>query len=374
MIPYIVAYFINILFASCAERCYKQKSIYIASLFCIVLFDTIFIGFRDFGVGIDTTIYIDEYYLIAKGVTSIHEFLLVEGYDLGYLALAKISSLVSKESQSLMVMTELWIIGFTIAGLHSYKKVIGISIPVFITLYWLIYLCHSENLMRQYCAMALLFWGFSQLLRGRIKTYAVSQIGAFFFHSSSIVFLLVPIVYYISLSKSSRKKWLFAVLTFVAILVMLWSYYIVLAYVSKLGILKEVYSDRYGESSVYERKGEISFGMRYIVLIMVPAILIIWAYIKRVLKPEQLYMLVVLFFSMVLLEQLRFIMIYMFRLAHYYGLIYIVYMSNVVVSKKISYILKALWVVLLMVSFWKEFMVDGGLGWDYQYSSKILGI
>ena len=264
MIPYIVAYLINLLFACVAEIFYKKKSISIFFLFLIVCFDTIFVGLRDFGVGIDTTVYIDDYFSTAKYIHSFSQFSMSEGYDKAYLLLAKIASFFSSKSQSLLIFTELFIIGFTIAGLNRYKKNIDINIPIFITLYWLIFLCHSENLMRQYCAMAVLFWGFSHLLQGRIAVYVICQICAFFFHTSSIVFLLVPMVYWVSKTKSDQIKWVFAMGAILFIIVVLLSYYTVLEYVSKLNILKDVYSERYGQSSVYEKEGEISLGIRYI--------------------------------------------------------------------------------------------------------------
>ncbi|MBR5433587.1 MAG: EpsG family protein [Bacteroidales bacterium] len=374
MIPYIVAYFINLLFACVADVFYKQKPIYILSLFLIIVVDTIFVGLRDFGVGIDTTVYIDDYFLQAKNIHSFSTFMLADGYDKAFLLLAKIATLFSKSSQSLLVFTELFIISFTILGANVFKKNLGIKISIFLTLYWLIYLCHSENLMRQYCAMAILFWGFAYLLQGRTIIYIISQICAFFFHSSSIVFLLAPVVYFVSKAKSDRIKWIFALLALLFIIIGLLSYYTMLEYVSKLNILKDVYSERYGQSSVYEREGGVSLGIRYILQTAMPFLIIFWAYIKKALKPEHMYMLIVMFLSMVLLEQLRFIMIYMFRLAHYFGMIYLVYMSLVMDSKKIAIVLKITWLALLVISFWKGFMTESSLGWDYRYSSKILGI
>ena len=49
-------------------------------------------------------------------------------------------------------------------------------------------------------------------------------------------------------------------------------------------------------------------------------------------------------------------------------------MSKAVESKKIPIVLKLVWIAVLVISFWKVFMLDGNLGWNYQYSSKILGI
>ena len=49
MIPYIVVFILNFLFASLAEKCYaRQHFMYLCSMLFIVVLDTIFIGLRDF--------------------------------------------------------------------------------------------------------------------------------------------------------------------------------------------------------------------------------------------------------------------------------------------------------------------------------------
>lgn len=375
MIPYIVVFIFNFLLACIAEKCYeRQHIVYICVMFAIVIIDTIFIGLRDFGVGIDTIVYIDEYYSVAKYTTSIHSFLQLDGYDKAYLILAKIASDISRNSQSLMVLTELLIIGFTLLGVNGYKKTLKINIPIFLTLYWLLYLCHSENLMRQYCAMSLLFWGFSMYIQGHRFMYCIVQVIAYFFHTSSLIFLIAPLFFELSQCKNLLFRRICTLGIIVLMLLSLFFYYQVLQIIGNFNVLNDVYFNRYSQGSAYEREGSFSWGIRYILQTIIPFIMFFHAYKKKVLDYNIIYLLVALYLSMVIVEQLRYFMVYMFRLAHYFGLIFIVYQTILMSNKKSSLVMNILYILILISSFYMVFMTDGNLGWNYRYSSKILGI
>lgn len=375
MIPYIVVFILNFLFASLAEKCYaRQHFMYLCSMLFIVVLDTIFIGLRDFGVGIDTTLYIDEYFNVAKYTNSIHDLIFLENYDKGYVILAKISSIVSTQSQSLMLLTELLIISFTVLAVNEYKKILNINIPIFITLYWLLYLCHSENLMRQYCAMSMLFYGFSLYMQDKRLSYCILQVIAYFFHSSSVLFLLIPVFYELSKMKRIRLKWIISIIFIIMLVLSLFLYYYLLTKIGSWNIFKDVYSERYGQGSVYEHEGRISIGLRYILQSIVPFLMLIQAYRKKVFASNIIYFFTVLFFSMIILEQFRFVMIYMFRISHYIGIVWIVYQSLMFSNMKISINLKIIYIFVLVASFYLGFMKENEMGWSYWYTSKILGI
>lgn len=63
-----------------------------------------FSGFRDFGVGIDTTVYINSFFESAQMLTSLKDFASFES-DKGFLALAFLASSFSNDSQSLLLVT-----------------------------------------------------------------------------------------------------------------------------------------------------------------------------------------------------------------------------------------------------------------------------
>ncbi len=65
----------------------------------LIATNVVFSGFRDFGIGRDTNIYIDRFFSSAQSLKGIKDFMAFEE-DKGYLVLAYISTLFSNESQS----------------------------------------------------------------------------------------------------------------------------------------------------------------------------------------------------------------------------------------------------------------------------------
>ena len=126
MIWFLLSVF-NILCAYVAEKTIKKNK-YISLLFLlfVIVANTIIIGLRDFGVGTDTLIYIDSYFL--EGGRTTFKNIIFESYeerDKGFLMLAYISTMVSTNSQALLVVCELFIISFIIFGMYNLKKVLN---------------------------------------------------------------------------------------------------------------------------------------------------------------------------------------------------------------------------------------------------------
>ena len=376
MIPYIVLYIVNMLFAFVAEQYFSRKNmIYYISMFLIVICNAVILGMRDFGVGIDTTVYIDDYFLTSQNVHTIRSLFLYDDYDKGYLLLAKISRLFSYNSQSLLVVTELFIMFFTIWGIHGYKEKLGINIPMFLTLYWLIFLCHSLNLMRQYCAISLLFWGFSQYLSQKKIIYVISQLLAFFLHSSSLIFVLVPFFYELSSLKSERIKW--GVLLSIVVMIFLGIYFFhnMLSMITDYHIMADVYATRYGEDSIYATtSGLVKWGIRDVVLKLIPLIILLITYKKEKISSREFFYVLSLFVVSFSIEQVRYVMFYMFRLAHYVSIVFFIYFTKIILEKKVPVFWKYMYFSVLIITFYIVFMKESPAGWSYSYKSKILGI
>lgn len=344
-------------------------------MFLIVICNAVILGMRDFGVGIDTTVYIDDYFLTSQNVHTIRSLFLYDDYDKGYLLLAKISRLFSYNSQSLLVVTELFIMFFTIWGIHGYKEKLGINIPMFLTLYWLIFLCHSLNLMRQYCAISLLFWGFSQYLSQKKIIYVISQLLAFFLHSSSLIFVLVPFFYELSSLKSERIKW--GVLLSIVVMIFLGIYFFhnMLSMITDYHIMADVYATRYGEDSIYATtSGLVKWGIRDVVLKLIPLIILLITYKKEKISSREFFYVLSLFVVSFSIEQVRYVMFYMFRLAHYVSIVFFIYFTKIILEKKVPVFWKYMYFSVLIITFYIVFMKESPAGWSYSYKSKILGI
>jgi len=94
MEPYIFILIINLILSYIANICYdkKYKLVSVLSISILVLVNVIFSGCRDFGVGIDTNVYIESYFKTAADLQSIKAFWNVEGFDKGFLFLAYVSN------------------------------------------------------------------------------------------------------------------------------------------------------------------------------------------------------------------------------------------------------------------------------------------
>lgn len=87
MEPYLIILFVNLLLSYYADKSFvHNKTMAVISVSLIVVINTIFSGFRDFGVGIDTTVYIDSFFKSAQMLTSFKDFASFES-DKGFLAL-----------------------------------------------------------------------------------------------------------------------------------------------------------------------------------------------------------------------------------------------------------------------------------------------
>lgn len=374
MTPYIFLFILNVIFALFADMTFnRNKKVCWFWLAMIILSDTILFGFRDFGVGTDTNVYIQDYFHNTIYIHNLHDFIVDEDSgDKGYLLLAMITRKFTSHPQGLLVATSLFQILFIVLGMYQFKKVLGIKFYIYILLYDLTLSAASLNNMRQFCAMGLLLLGFSLLLQGKWKHYIVFQVAAYFFHSTSVFFLIVPFVYYMSHMKNIKMRNLMTIAGIIMILVMMASFFYFLAMAGDLGIIKESYADRYGEYGRYVANESFSTGKTKVLLVLNNLVMIFFAWRYKALNSKIVYIIFTLFTLTTILEQLGFIVMYTFRLAFYVGIVYYVYLSLMYDSRKVPLPFKLLGYMLFAYIFIKSTI--GGANEIYPYTSRILGI
>ena len=339
MEPYIVVLLINITIAYLAEHYFeknKKASYLLISL--LVFINTVFSGCRNFGIGIDTTVYIDSYFDYAREMEKIGDFLEFEG-DKGFLIIAYISSLFSTESQSLLIFTALFIQSFVYLAIVRYRRIINVNIFYSVLLFCIIYFCHSLNLMRQFCAISLLALAFSYFVEKKYVIYIALQSVAFFFHSSSVIFLMVPFVWWLSSMKNIRTRNLYTFLILIGLLLIIYSFFYFLIYLGDISIVSEVYVDRYGGSGEYVRQNPTSSGgtgLGKLFDILYPLFFICWGYYKKAINGKECYILFVLSALTSLINLLGFQVQFLGRLSFYIGFIFYIFQTKLLASKNIS--------------------------------------
>jgi hypothetical protein len=372
MTTYILLLLFSTIFAYFADIKFninRKHSIFF--IVAIVVLFTIIAGFRDFGIGIDTNIYIESYFNIAKSLQSFNDFLSIEYQDKGFLLLCWICSLISDDVQVVLVIIELWIISFTMSGAFMFKKKYDLKLWIFVFLYFFMFFGYSINLMRQFCAISLLFWGLNFFLDGKWKFFIIVQFIAFTFHSSSLIFLLVPIIILISKLKNIYIRNLITITTITAFGVILTSFFYYLTILGNLGLLSEIYSDRYGQNSEFESTSGLSYFI--IISYLITFFLMFLVYKKKILNSGDTYILITLYLFSFLLLQLRYLTPYLERLSFYIGIICLVFLSNVLANKKIPLWLRISFVSFTIILCYRIFVVNLGAE-IYPYASKILGI
>lgn len=380
MTTYIVLLILTTLFAYFADKLfYSYRGLSIFFIVAIGVVYTIIAGFRDFGIGIDTNIYIEEYFKTAKSLISVTEYLSIETkhsisletIDKGFLFLCWVSSLISSDKQIVLVVVELWIISFTMLGVYMLKKDYGMKIWIFVFIYFFMFFGYSINLMRQFCAMSLLFWGFVWLKNGNWKVYAITQLAAYYFHSSSVVFLLVPMVYFLSHLKNIRIRNFITVVSIAAFGIIFSSLFYFLTLIGKLGILSEVYSERYGKDSEFQATAGFSFFITLSYLITFFLLYLIHK--KKIMKATDTYILSALYIISFILSQLSYITPYLERLSYYISLVFLLYIVNALGNKRIPLWLRVSFVSFTIILCHRIFVVNLGAK-IYPYTSKILEI
>ena len=221
MLFYITLFILVIFIAWLADNSeYSYLCIGINALILIV-----FLGLRDYGVGTDTLIYPEHYFTQASRFNIIELATSDETFDLGYLVLAYIANLISDNPQSMLFITEAFIVITTTIGIVRLKNILGFDYFIYYLFYCLVFLNPSLNYMRQNCAVSLLLVGFSYMIEHKWRQYSIFQIASFFFHSSSVLFLIVP--FFLIVYERATLKWRYIIIGtfFAGIIVALISFY-----------------------------------------------------------------------------------------------------------------------------------------------------
>lgn len=374
MLPYIIVFIINLFLAEIADRFYKKKkNLAIICFLLIGIFFTVFVGLRDFGVGYDTNVYIEPTFHYAEEIDNVKDFFNAE-IDRGFLLLAYIAHLFSSDPQALLIVVELFIMIFTLLGLYNLKAVYDFKFSTYFILYWLVLFFFSENFMRQYCAMSLLFYGFSLYVKGKNTAYGLLQIAAYFFHTSSILFLIIPVYCYLANMKS-QKRLVYSILAIMVLLIVAFSYYSFLAWIGSFGIIAEVYAERYSESGVGSHDTDMRFGILSLAQIVLQFFLI---YVYREEKKENSkvkYLSTVFLITILIFEQMNVYNVNLSRMALYFYQIYFVYLSIVFKNLNASSRFAKILLLIIMLRFCISSSFDHTYEpKDYTYSSKILGV
>lgn len=172
-------------------------------------------GFRKVGIGTDTEVYVNVLYEAAKKSTSFFDYLSkkvyssfqyksVMNWEIGYNALLYCATKLTKSIQGVFFATQLIVIYFIYKGIKEYKDgYYSIAMAMFV--FYFMFYGSTLNAMRQWIAIAIIFWGTHFLNNKQDKYFCITVIAALLFHYSAIIGFLIWLVY--RYMDSERQKW-----------------------------------------------------------------------------------------------------------------------------------------------------------------------
>ena len=169
-------------------------------LWCVIAFITLFSGLRGVQVGIDTASYLEKFAAIA-GNRLDEAYALEETFKYICYVLLRICD----RPWFLLTLFALVTNGCILLRLWDMRKVA--SLPWMVAVYYMSYYFMTLNCMRQFCAVAIVFYATRFLEEKRIIPYVVCVLTAAMFHKSAVVSLVLVFLllfYWKSLTKKQK--------------------------------------------------------------------------------------------------------------------------------------------------------------------------
>lgn len=215
MYIYLGCFSISVFLLYISEKCktIKQKDII---SFLGLLIPCLLAGFRADIIGTDVNVYVKPVFNAARSSNNIFEYFqsgwywiwhykYVYEHELGFTLMVYILTKIFNSLAIVLFAIEAFIISFIYAGLKENKKKNYVWIGM-LTFYFMFY-NNTLNMMRQWMAMSVLFWAFKYLKNRQWKRFIIANIFALCFHMSSIIGIVILILYrYINNSETIKRK------------------------------------------------------------------------------------------------------------------------------------------------------------------------
>lgn len=374
MTPYFFTFILSTWFVYLGEKSKnKNRRFYYIFFILAVLIVSFLAGVRDLNIGTDVYTYGEWEFKAAKNMKNIIQCLTRKSeIEPLYRLFVYFISRFANDSHWLYFFTGIFIYGFTLAGLNYYHR--KISMPFAWLVYLLLYYGDTLNIMRQFMAISLMFWGFKFAIEHKYKTFILVFLVAFMIHNTAIIFLGIYWIYrYLQKNDTFYKK----VLIVLESIVLLVSYGYLLKILSSFGIINERF-ERYLNASFLFQINPI--------IVRIPFIILIVLFLNRFYKNnssstdsldgkyEADFLVIALILEMFTAE-MRAVLPALYRFSYFfYGFKSIAYTRLLVVFNKKSRLIVGFTILAFLVVWWIYGNVIQGNNEIYPYTSSILGI
>ncbi len=186
-----------------------------------LLLPCILASVRDLSIGRDINVYLKPMFDCAKNAGSYKEFMTmkffqlwdftnIKNIEIGFSYIVYFVTKITGSISCLLFVIECLIIFPVYFGIRKYEFLKDKTFFAMLVFYLLMY-NHTLNLMRQFIAIAITFWGMSSVInhekRGTLK-YVISIIIGFMMHKSAIISLLSFLIYKLIVHNYKNKHYI----------------------------------------------------------------------------------------------------------------------------------------------------------------------
>ncbi|WP_312195414.1 EpsG family protein [Epilithonimonas vandammei] len=376
MLPYLIVFFLSILFTYLAQESDKHNKklfFFVFSAFAILL-PSLLAGFRDSGVGTDTEIYVDNVWRTIKRINSFDDFYRIykqekfDDIEFGYLLLNFIGSRFG-ESVNIIYFISSFIITLLIY-LTAYDNRFRASMAIVMFIYLFGYFNLSLNIVRQSLAMAVGIYCFKYVEKRSWIKIIISLLIIRTFHNTGIFYVLFWGTYFISNKKYTVKPVI--LLGTLAVVYFIFIYFdFIILYAVTTGLLPKKF--------MYYLSGETldyfwHFATQFLLFVSMAFMLL--TYIKKEEFNEYVsYTYLKLLGSILILTS--FLSEWSFRISYYFlWVIDIVFLPRILYTyrkdSRVLYIVVVVAILSLVLATWIKFIVIDNENETIPYRSSIL--
>lgn len=212
--------YLGVIISSCfllwvAETQHMRYSLTRRTVIVIALLIPITIaGLRKIGIGTDTNVYVNLMYEAASNsrslidyynysVFQVYHYVQINRWEIGFTTLVYAVTKIFQSYQAVLFAVEAVIIVFVYKGIAYLKK----EIPVWfgMLVFYLMFYNATFNVMRQWIAMSILFFGYRYLIENKNAKYIITILASMLFHTSALIGIVVFFLYKYSNNGKERR-------------------------------------------------------------------------------------------------------------------------------------------------------------------------
>lgn len=376
---YIAVFLVSCIFFWLSEKC---KSGFSKNFFAVIaiLVPCILAGMRADTIGTDVKVYVEPLYNAAKQSTSFFSYMnqrwfyiwrykYVYDFEIGFILLVYLIEKIGGSIGLVLFFIHILVLSPIYLGLKRINKRYPIWLGMLV--FYMLFYNTSLNMMRQWIAMSILFYGLCYLLEHKKKKYFIVVIAACLFHTSALVGFAIYFLYmysqkqreYIRFANFRLDGSLAPIKLFIYGCIVLLSLNIIAVLLRAIGLAKYTGYIQ-GNSSIYLMPNQIILRLPIIILLVIR-----W---KRMMAEDEL---TPFYGSMIVLDllasQLISINVYAFRIASFFSEYNMLSYSALVYAGNRKYranrYITLLYVLAYIIYYWIYYYVITGTHATFPY-------